>query len=247
MRCRRFLCVTRRRLAAPGTGILHARVLVLVAVDAQQLPVRAVGRIVVVVAVLVVHGQLAQSRGRKFPRAARADPGQELERLLAVGVGAAARHARFYDFSPRGTAPPRAIIGRMRASPSMRGLGELSGALLGEAAGWWRTLRFGAVALVIALSPSAYDRETRAVAARQIYFSAWQVLAGFMAVAVLLSWVLIGIVVETSRAYGVAQYALELVLRALPLELLPLGAALFVALRSGAAINTEVADRKSVV
>ena len=123
----------------------------------------------------------------------------------------------------------------------MRGLGELSGALLGEAAGWWRTLRFGAVALVIALSPSAYDRETRAVTARQIYFSAWQVLAGFMAVAVLLSWVLIGIVVETSRAYGVAQYALELVLRALPLELLPLGAALFVALRSGAAINTEVA------
>jgi phospholipid/cholesterol/gamma-HCH transport system permease protein len=123
----------------------------------------------------------------------------------------------------------------------MRGPGELSAALVGEAAGWWRTLRFGAVALATALSPSAYDAETREVAARQIYFSAWQVLAGFLAVAALLSWVLIGIVVESARVYGVGQYALEIVLRALPLELLPLGAALFVALRSGAAISTEVA------
>src|SRR5687767_2167378 len=65
-------------------GVLHPRVLVLMAVDAEQLPVAAVGRIVVVVAVLVVHGELAQPLAAEFARAAAADPRQDLERLLAI-------------------------------------------------------------------------------------------------------------------------------------------------------------------
>src|SRR5262245_29349597 len=75
----------RRLGAAAGLVILDAGVLVLVAVDAEEFPVAAVGRIVVVVAILVVDGQLAQALRRKFARAAGADPGQELEGLLAVG------------------------------------------------------------------------------------------------------------------------------------------------------------------
>src|SRR5436190_4568931 len=81
----------RRRIvlfrAAARLGIDDARVLVLVAVDAKQLPVRAVGRIVVVVAVLVVHGELAQARRGKFARATGADPRQDLQRSFAV-IGA---------------------------------------------------------------------------------------------------------------------------------------------------------------
>src|SRR5688572_18827593 len=67
----------RRRVGEP-------RMLVLVAVDAQQLPVRAVGRIVVVVAVLVVHRELAQALAVELARAARADPRQDLQGLGAV-------------------------------------------------------------------------------------------------------------------------------------------------------------------
>src|SRR4029077_10195846 len=52
---------------AAGLGIDHAGVLVLMAVDAQQLPVGAVRRIVVVIAVLVMHGQLAQPLAGKLP------------------------------------------------------------------------------------------------------------------------------------------------------------------------------------
>src|SRR5258707_8118083 len=70
--------------AAARFRILDARVLVLVAVDAEQLPVRAVGRIVVMVAVLVVDGELAQALAFELPAAARAEVGQELERLAAV-------------------------------------------------------------------------------------------------------------------------------------------------------------------
>ena len=92
-----------------------------------------------------------------------------------------------------------------------------------------------------ALSPSTYGPAARAVAVRQIYLTAWKVLPGYLAFSTLLSLVLIEIVRSAARTYGVAQYSLELVLRVLVLELIPLLTALFVALRSGAAIGAEIA------
>ena len=103
-----------------------------------------------------------------------------------------------------------------------------------------RRAGFAAAAFATALSPSAYDPTARRVAARQIYFSAWQILPGFTVVCAALSWVLIRIVIRSSNDYGLSGYALELTVRVLVLELIPLFAALFVGLRSGAAINTEV-------
>jgi hypothetical protein len=61
-------------------------VLVVVAVEAQELPVAAVGRVVVVVVVLVMDRQLVQSGTAELSRATRADPRIELQRLLAVGL-----------------------------------------------------------------------------------------------------------------------------------------------------------------
>ncbi len=118
--------------------------------------------------------------------------------------------------------------------------GELATAFLGWSASWWRVFHFGALALVMAFSPATYDKENRSVTAKQIYFTAWEVLPWFTLLSALLSMVLIRIVVVTAVTYGLSQYALEMVVRVLVLELIPLFAALFVALRSGAAINTEV-------
>ena len=106
---------------------------------------------------------------------------------------------------------------------------------------WRRILRFAGFATVAALSPSTYGRQAREVAVRQIYYTAWQILPGYAALAALLSLVLIEVVVAAARKYGVTQYSLELVLRVLVLELVPLTTALFVALRSGAAIGAEIA------
>ena len=106
---------------------------------------------------------------------------------------------------------------------------------------WRRILRFAGHATVAVLSPSTYSPATRAVAVRQIYFTAWQILLGYTMFAALFSLVLIQIVAETARQYGLSQHALELTLRVLVLELIPLLTALFVALRSGAAIGAEVA------
>jgi phospholipid/cholesterol/gamma-HCH transport system permease protein len=104
-------------------------------------------------------------------------------------------------------------------------------------AGWWRVLHLGAVALVMAMSPFAWGRANRRVISRHVYASAWQVLPWFTMLTALVSLVIIRIVLVTAQSYGLSRYALEMVVRVLVLELLPLSAALFAALRAGMAFD----------
>ena len=106
---------------------------------------------------------------------------------------------------------------------------------------WGHAARFALAAAAAALSRETYSAATRAVAVRQIYFTAWQLLPGFTVFSAVLSLLVIQITVNAARAYGLSDYALELVFRVLVLELLPFGTALIVALRSGSAISAEVA------
>jgi phospholipid/cholesterol/gamma-HCH transport system permease protein len=106
-----------------------------------------------------------------------------------------------------------------------------------ELASWWYLALFGATALVIAFSPSARSRAHRVAMARHIYTSTWRVLPWFTIASTLVSLVLIRIVIVTALSYGLSQYALEMMVRVLVLELIPLTAALFVALRAGLAFN----------
>jgi phospholipid/cholesterol/gamma-HCH transport system permease protein len=76
---------------------------------------------------------------------------------------------------------------------------------------------------------------------RQVYYTAWQILPGYALAAALLSLLLIEVVNTTARKYGIERFSLELVLGVLVLEVVPLMTALFVALRSGAAIGAEIA------
>jgi phospholipid/cholesterol/gamma-HCH transport system permease protein len=98
-------------------------------------------------------------------------------------------------------------------------------------------LQFGAIVLVMAFTPSTHNRAYRTATARRLYTSTWQVLPWFTSLAALLSLVLIRIVMVTALSYGLSQYALQMVVRVLVLELIPLSAAMFVALRSGLAFN----------
>lgn len=108
-------------------------------------------------------------------------------------------------------------------------------------AGWWGVLHFGAVALVLALSPSTHHSAQRLAMARLLYQTTWQVLPWFTALCALVSLVLVRIVLVTAQSYGLSQFALEMVVRVLVLELIPLSAALFVLLRSGLATGSEIA------
>src|SRR5690606_30892582 len=74
------------------------RVLVVMAVHAQQLPVAAVGRVVVVVVVAVVDRQFLHVGAGELAGAAATDPRVHLERPLAVSLLAlGGRAARFGD------------------------------------------------------------------------------------------------------------------------------------------------------
>lgn len=110
------------------------------------------------------------------------------------------------------------------------------------AASWWRMFLLGAIALVLAFTPSTYTRAHRAATARQIYLGAWQVLPWFSALSALVSLVIIRIVLVTAVSYGLSRFALEMVVRVLVLELIPLSAALFVALRAGLAFNATALE-----
>jgi len=91
------------------------------------------------------------------------------------------------------------------------------------------------------LHPSTWNRATFDVVVKQVYFTAVQILPLFLTYALLIAWLLISIILNTARNFGLVEFATEMSIRVLTLELMPFLAALFIALRSGSAINTEVA------
>lgn len=107
-------------------------------------------------------------------------------------------------------------------------------------AAWSRIVFFGAAMLVRAISPASYTPETRYNVAKHLYLDTAPILLWFTVLISLFTMVITRIVVVTAYSYGLSQYALELVIRVLVIELIPLTAALFVALRctipSGAAL-----------
>ncbi|MEH6436593.1 MlaE family ABC transporter permease [Massilia sp. DD77] len=122
----------------------------------------------------------------------------------------------------------------LTARPSLWGL-----ALARYLRSWWYMVHLGAVAIVMALSPSTYHRANRLAASRYIYASTWQVLPWFTLASALVGLVIIRIVLVTAKSYGLSHYALEMVVRVLVLELIPLSAAMFVALRAGMAFDAS--------
>ena len=109
--------------------------------------------------------------------------------------------------------------------PAGRGLLRLAGGLL-------HLVRLGALMAVLSLSVSSYRRQdTRQAVIHQQVRATLPLLSWFLVLSALVSLVLIRIVVATAASYGLSQYAIEVLVRTLVLELIPLYAALFVALR----------------
>jgi len=106
--------------------------------------------------------------------------------------------------------------------------------------GWWRLIFLGALILVLALSPSSYGPSSRRTLARHIYHNTAPNLLGFTLMCALITVVITRIVIVTAISYGLSQYALQVVIRVLVLELIPLTAAMFVALRCAIASGVEL-------
>jgi len=106
---------------------------------------------------------------------------------------------------------------------------------------WGRIFYLGAATGVLLLSPSSYSRAGRQLMLRQIYGDTVPILLGFTVLAGLICLVITRIVVVTAASYGLSRYALEMVIRVLVLELIPLTAALFVAMRCSIPNGTALA------
>ena len=110
---------------------------------------------------------------------------------------------------------------------------------------WWKLLHLGAVLLLLALSPSSYKRADRMVLARHVYDNTAPIMTSFTLLCALISLVLTRIVTTTALSYGLSQYSLQVVIRVLVLELIPLTAAMFVALRCTIPDGAELAELKA--
>ncbi len=112
--------------------------------------------------------------------------------------------------------------------------------------GWWQIIHLGAVLLVLAMSPSSYGPQVnRQALARQLLLVTGPVLLWFTVVSSLISLIVIRLVVVTALSYGLSSYALEMVVRVLVLELIPLSAALAAALRLTLPNGAAVARQRS--
>ena len=112
-------------------------------------------------------------------------------------------------------------------------------------AGWFTvgydTFAFLTKASLLLLDRTTWNHATFDVVMKQVYFTAVQILHIFLGYSLVISWLIISIILSTARDFGLTAFASEMTIRVLVLELLPFLTALFIALRSGSAINTEVA------
>jgi len=105
-------------------------------------------------------------------------------------------------------------------------------ALLGWLLGWWQLIELGARLLVLAMAPSSYRRSQRPLLRQACYRSTAPLLLPFGLISAIAAQIIIRIVLATASSYGLSRYALDLLVRTLVLELIPLSAVLFAAVRA---------------
>ena len=99
--------------------------------------------------------------------------------------------------------------------------------LVGVLRMWWH----GAEILAWCLTPALYRGTNGARVRRLMVDATWPLMTGYSVLTSLLSVVVIRIVLAAAADYGLSQYALNLLIRTLVLEVIPLLAATYVALR----------------
>lgn len=106
-------------------------------------------------------------------------------------------------------------------------------------------MRIGARVLVLAVSPSSYRRSQRQLILRSIYLATRPMLPGFTLLTAIFALVVIRIVLAAALSYGLTRFALDVLVRTLVLELIPLSAALYVAVRYSLAEGESIRMMRS--
>jgi phospholipid/cholesterol/gamma-HCH transport system permease protein len=107
----------------------------------------------------------------------------------------------------------------------------------------WAVLFTTIELLVLAVSPACHTAQRRAWWAGHVWRTTGRQLPWFVLMAALMGVVLIQIVLVTASSYGLSHFALEMVVRVLVLELLPMVTALFVVLRCSLPLTAELSEQ----
>ncbi len=92
--------------------------------------------------------------------------------------------------------------------------------------------------------PRVYTSAVRSVLINQIYFTSVQILPLFLGASIIVGSLLIGIVFQTIKDLGLAEYTGRILMGFVVTELSPLITVQLITLRSSSAMNTEVAVMK---
>lgn len=112
------------------------------------------------------------------------------------------------------------------------------------ATSWVRLVMFAAQIAVLAVRRKSYTPGAVHALAFHVYHDTAPAMTWFTVLVALVSLILARIVVVTAQSYGLSQYAIEMVVRTLVLELIPITVALFVALRSSIAHGAAVSKMR---
>jgi phospholipid/cholesterol/gamma-HCH transport system permease protein len=109
---------------------------------------------------------------------------------------------------------------------------------------FYEALYFGYQCLFKLLHKRSYNSATQDILIKQIYFTAVQVLPLLFLIGVISGIVIVALIVHFALDYGLKDHIGNLIVYIIINEIAPLTTVLLVALRSGAAINTEIAVMK---
>jgi phospholipid/cholesterol/gamma-HCH transport system permease protein len=108
----------------------------------------------------------------------------------------------------------------------------------------FEALKFTAICLIHMSHPKNYNPAMMMVLTKQIYFTAVSIIPMFIIVAFLFGSVIIGVVISLATQYNLQDEIGSIIITFVIDEFAPLFTALLISLRSGTAINTEIAVMK---
>ena len=105
----------------------------------------------------------------------------------------------------------------------------------------YEVIQFTAICFSHMFNPNSYNPAMRMVLVKQIYFTAVGVIPLFITMAILFGSVIIGVVILVATEYSLQDKIGSIIITFVVDEFAPFFTALLISLRSGAAVNTEIA------
>ena len=118
-------------------------------------------------------------------------------------------------------------------------------AIISIASDSFKIIQFISLIVIHLFLPSTYHPAMVGVLVRQIYFTVIQVLPFFLIIGIIFGSIGIGAVIRFANDYGLNNQIIPILTQFTFYEFAPLFSIILIALRSGAAINSEIAVMKA--